>query len=78
MASAFMSAAIRLGRERHMSYDRLNTAAMTALQRQRAMTSNGCRLDELVRSYGKVCDALIDSHRADMESPEAAQPHRGS
>ncbi len=59
MASAFMSAAIRLGRERHMSYGKLNAVAMAALQRQRAMTGNTCRLDVLVRNYGKLCDALI-------------------
>jgi hypothetical protein len=78
MASAFMSIALRLGRERHMSDGKLNAVAMAALQRQRAMTGNSCRLDTLVRGYGKVCDALIDSHRADMESTEAARPHRGS
>jgi hypothetical protein len=78
LASAFMSAAIRLGRERRMSYGKLNGVAMAALQRQRAMTGNSCRLDALVRSYGKFCDALIDSHRTDMEGTEAARPHRGS
>jgi len=51
MASAFMSAAIRLGRERHMSYGRLNTAAMTALQRQRAMAGSSCRLEALVHRF---------------------------
>jgi hypothetical protein len=59
MASTFMSAAIRLGRERHMSYGKLNAAAMAALRRQRAMAGNTCRLDVLVRNYGKLCDALI-------------------
>ena len=71
MASAFMSAAMRLGRKRHISDGKLNAVAMAALQRQRAKTSNTCRLDRLdalVRSYGKFCDALIESHRADMES----------
>lgn len=79
MASAFMSAAIRLGRERHISDGKLNGVAMAALQRQRAMTGNTCgKLDVLVRNYGKLCDALIDSHRADTESSEAPRPHRGS
>lgn len=81
MTSAFMSAGIQLGRERHMSDDKLNAVAMTALQRQRAKTGNTCRserLDGLVRSYGKFCDALIDSHRADMEGAGAARPHPGS
>jgi hypothetical protein len=59
MASAFMSEAIRLGRERHISDGKLNAAAMAALQRQRAMTGNGCRLDVPARKYGKLCDALI-------------------
>ena len=59
MASAFMSEAIRLGRERHVSDGKLNAAAMAALQRQRAMTGNGCRLDVPARKYGKLCDALI-------------------
>src|SRR5262249_11844456 len=59
MASAFMSTAIRLGRERHMSDGKLSAAAMAALQRQRAMTGNACRLDVPVRKYGKLCDALI-------------------
>ena len=59
MASTFMSAAIRLGRERHISDGKLNAEAMAALQRQRAMTGNTCRLDEPVRKYGKLCDALI-------------------
>jgi hypothetical protein len=63
MASAFMSAAIRLGREHHISYDKLNAAAMAALQRQRAMTGNNCRLDVLVRNYGKLCDALIETNK---------------
>jgi hypothetical protein len=59
MASAFMSEAIRLGRERHMSDGELNTVAMAALQRQRAKTGNTCsRLDVLVRSHGKLCDAF--------------------
>src|SRR5215467_9248158 len=71
MTSAFMSAGIQLGRERHISEDRLNAVAMAALQRQRAKTGNTCssyRLDVLVRNYGKLCDALIDSHRANTES----------
>jgi hypothetical protein len=71
MTSAFMSAGIQLGRERHISDGKLNAVAMAALQRQRAKTGNTCsssRLDVLVRSYGRVCDALIDSHRADMEA----------
>jgi hypothetical protein len=60
MASAFMSEAIRLGRERQMSDGKLNADAMAALQRQRAKTGNICsRLDVLVRNYGKLCDALI-------------------
>jgi hypothetical protein len=59
MASAFMSTAMRLGRERHMSDGRLSAAAMAALQRQRAMTGNACRLEVPVRKYGKLCDALI-------------------
>jgi hypothetical protein len=59
MASTFMSAAIRLGRERHMSDGELSAAAMAALQRQRAMAGNACRLDVPVRKYGKLCDALI-------------------
>jgi hypothetical protein len=59
MASTFMSAAIRLGRERHMSDGKLNAVAMAALQRQRAMAGNTCRLDVLIRNYGKACDALI-------------------
>jgi len=64
MASAFMSEAIRLGRERHISDDKLNTVAMAALQRQRAKTGNTCsRLDVLVRSYGKLCDGLIDANK---------------
>jgi hypothetical protein len=68
MASAFMSEAIRLGRERHMSDGKLNTVAMAALQRQRAKTGNTCsRLDALVRNYGNLCDALMDSQRADTE-----------
>jgi hypothetical protein len=51
MASAFMSEAIRLGRERHMSDGKLNTVAMAALQRQRAKTGNSCsRLDVLRRN----------------------------
>ena len=81
MTSAFMSAGIKLGRERHMSDGKLNAVAMAALQRQRAKTGNTCRfdrLDGLVRSYGKFCDALIESHRADVETPEAARPRRGS
>jgi hypothetical protein len=74
MASVFMSAAIRLGRERHMSYGTLNAVALAALQRQRAMTGNNCRLDRLevlVRNYGKRCDALIDSHHAHTEGAGA-------
>ena len=64
MASAFMSEAIRLGRERHISDGKLNAVAMAALQRQRAKTGNTCtRLDELVRSYGKLCDGLIDANK---------------
>jgi hypothetical protein len=59
MASTFMSEAIQLGRERHMSDGKLNRVAMAALQRQRAMTGNTCGVDVLVRNYGKVCDALI-------------------
>jgi hypothetical protein len=74
MTSAFMSAGMQLGRERHISDGKLNAAAMAALQRQRAKTGNTCnynRLDVLVQNYGKLCDALIDSHRADTESAEA-------
>jgi hypothetical protein len=81
MASAFMSAGIQLGRERHISDGKLNAVAMAALQRQRAKIGNTCsssRLDVLVRNYGRVCDALIDSHRAEMESAEAPRPRRGS
>ena len=64
MASAFMSEAIRLGRERHISDGKLNAVAMAALQRQRAETGNTCsRLDVLVRSYGKLCDRLIDANK---------------
>jgi curli biogenesis system outer membrane secretion channel CsgG len=64
MASAFMSAAIRLGRERHMSDGKLHAAAMTALQRQRAKSGNICsRLDVLVQNYGKACDALMDADK---------------
>ena len=64
MASAFMSEAIRLGRERHISDGKLNAVAMAALQRQRAKTGNTCsRLDVLVRSYGKLCDGLIDANK---------------
>jgi hypothetical protein len=59
MASAFMSEAIRLGRERHISDGKLNAAAMAALHRQRAMTGNDCKLDVPARKYGKLCDALI-------------------
>jgi hypothetical protein len=59
MASTFMSEAMRLGHERHMSDGKLSAAAMAALQRQRAMTGNACRLDVPVRKYGKLCDALI-------------------
>jgi hypothetical protein len=74
MTSAFMSAGIQLGRERHISDGELNAVAMAALQRQRTKTGNTCnynRLDVLVRNYGKLCDALIDSLRADRESAEA-------
>jgi hypothetical protein len=81
MTSAFMSAGIKLGRERHISDGKLNAVAMAALQRQRAKTGNACRLDRLdalVRSYGKFCDALIESHRADMAGTETARPGRGS
>jgi hypothetical protein len=42
-----------------ISDGKLNAAAMAALQRQRAMTGNDCRLDILTRKYGKVYDALI-------------------
>jgi hypothetical protein len=65
MASAFMSEAIRLGRERHISDGKLNAPAMAALQRQRAMTGNGCKLDLPARKYGKLCDALI-GYKAQM------------
>jgi hypothetical protein len=79
MASAFMSAGIQLGRERHISDGKLNAVAMAALQRQRGKTGNTCsRLDVLVRNYGKLCDALIDSHRVNVESTEAPRPRRGS
>jgi hypothetical protein len=79
MTSAFMSAGIQLGRERHISDGKLNAVAMAALQRQRAKAGNTCsRLDALVRSYGKFCDALIESHREDMEGAEAVRPHPGS
>lgn len=64
MASAFMSAAIRLGRERHMSYGKLNAVAMAALQRQRAIAGNTCRLGALVRDYGDRCDALVSTNGA--------------
>jgi hypothetical protein len=58
-----------------MSDSKLNTVAMAALQRQRAKTGNTCsRLDVLVRNYGKLCDALIDSRRADKESADATRP----
>jgi len=64
MASAFMSEAIRLGRERHISDGKLNAVAMAALQRQRAKAGNTCsRFDVLVRSYGKLCDGLIDANK---------------
>jgi hypothetical protein len=77
MASAFMSGGIQLGREGNISDGKLNAVAMAALQCQRAKTGNTCsRLDVLVRNYGRVCDALIDSHRADMESAEASAPSR--
>jgi hypothetical protein len=81
MTSAFMSAGIKLGRERHMSDGKLNAVAMAALQRQRANAGNTCRfdrLDGLVRSHGKFCDALIESHRAEMEGTEAARRDRGT
>jgi hypothetical protein len=79
MASAFMSAGIQLGRERHISDGKLNAVAMAALQRQRGKAGNTCsRLDVLVRNYGKLCDALIDSHRANTESAEAPRLRRGS
>jgi hypothetical protein len=75
MTSAFMSAGIQLGRERHISDGELNAAAMAALQRQRGKTGNTCsRLDVLVRNYGKLCDALIESDRANTESAEAPRP----
>jgi hypothetical protein len=80
MTSAFMSAGIQLAREGHISDGKLNAVAMAALQRQRAKMGNTCRLDRLdalVRSYGKFCDALIESHRADTEGTEAARPGRG-
>jgi hypothetical protein len=79
MASAFMSAGIQLRRERRISDGKLNAVAMAALQRQRAKTGNTCsRLDVLVRSYGKLCDGLIDSRRAVTESTEASRPRHGS
>jgi len=88
MTSAFMSEAIRLGRERHMSDGKLNAEAMAALQRQRAKTGNTCsRLDALVRNYGKLCDALIDANKLltkptggpDLGSRvEVAAPERGA
>jgi hypothetical protein len=59
MASAFMSEAIRLGRQRQMSDGKLNAAAIAALQRQRAMTGSVCKLDVPAQKYGKLCDALI-------------------
>jgi hypothetical protein len=72
MSSAFMSAGIQLGRERHISDGTLNAVAMAALQRQRAKRGSTCnRLDVLVRNYGKVCDALIDSHRVETQTTEA-------
>jgi hypothetical protein len=71
MASAFMSEAIRLGRERHISDGELNAVAVAALQRQRAKTGNTCsRLDALVRSYGKLCDRLIDANKLLTKSTE--------
>src|SRR5262250_1245595 len=76
MASAFMSAAIRLGREHHMSDGKLNTVARAALERQRAKTGNTCsRLDELVRSYGKLCDGLIDANKLLTKTDRG--PHLG-
>jgi hypothetical protein len=75
MASAFMSAGMQRGRERHMSDGKLNTVAMAALQRQRAKTGNTCsRLDALVRNYGNLCDALMDSQRADTERLKHPDP----
>jgi len=72
MASAFMSEAIRLGRERHISDGKLNAVAMAALQRQRAKSGNTCsRLDALVRSYGKLCDGLIDANKLPTKPTEA-------
>jgi len=72
MASAFMSEAIRLGRERHISDGKLNAVAMGALQRQRGKTGNTCsRLDVLVRSYGKLCDGLIDANKLLTKPTEA-------
>jgi hypothetical protein len=71
MASTFMSEAIRLGRERHMSDGKLNTVAMAALQRQRAKTGRTCsRLDVLVRNYGKLCDALIGADKLPTKPTE--------
>ena len=79
MTSAFMSAGMQLGRERLMSDGEVNAAAMAALQRQLAKTGNTCnRLDVLVRNYGKLCDALIDSYRADTQSADAPRSHDGS
>ena len=71
MASAFMSEAIRLGRERHISDGKLNAVGMAALQRQRAKTDNTCsRLDVLVRSYGKLCDGLIEANKLPTKPTE--------
>jgi len=64
MASAFMSEAIRIGRERHMSDGKLNAVAMAALQRQRAKAGKTCtKLDVLVQNYGNLCDTLIGTNK---------------
>src|SRR5215467_16298917 len=47
MTSAFMSAGIKLGRERHISDGKLNAGAMAALQRQRAKAGNTCDYNKL-------------------------------
>jgi hypothetical protein len=78
MASAFMSEAIRLGRERHISDGKLNAVAMAALQRQRGKTGDTCsRLDALVRSYGKLCDGLIDANKLPTKPTEVPTSVRG-